>query len=191
MSVVGIDIAKRVVHLGGMDERGKIVRRKRCGRGAGLPGLAPLGPPTLGMAACGGAHEWARGGREPGHEVTRRAPPCVKPSSKSNKKARRDAEAIAAAVTRPRRRFVPGKDGAPQDSHALPRGRARLVTARPALVHERRGRGAADGMGLPPGRAQLRQALRSPLEAEHLSLTPLGPALCHTLFGAWGQCAAA
>jgi DDE superfamily endonuclease len=60
MSVVGIDIAKRVFHLVGMDERGKIVMRKRCSRSVVLPLLANLGPTTSGMEACGGAHYWAR-----------------------------------------------------------------------------------------------------------------------------------
>ena len=78
-SVVGIDIAKRVFPLVGMDERGKIVLRKRCSRGEVLPLLANLGPITMGMEACGGAHDWARCLREQGHEVTLMAPQFVKP----------------------------------------------------------------------------------------------------------------
>ena len=60
LSVIGIDIAKRVFHLAGLDERGKIVLRKRCSRGEVLPFMANLGPVTIGMEACGGAHYWAR-----------------------------------------------------------------------------------------------------------------------------------
>ena len=56
MSVVGIDIAKRVFHLVGMDDRGKIVMHKRCSRGEVLPLMANLGPVIIGMEACGGAH---------------------------------------------------------------------------------------------------------------------------------------
>jgi transposase len=110
MSGVGIDIAKRVFHLVGMDERGKMVLRTRCGRGEVLPLLANLGPATLGMEACGGAHDGARCLREQGHEVTLMAPQFVKPYVKSNKNAMRAAEAIAEAVTRPSMRCVPVKD---------------------------------------------------------------------------------
>ena len=107
ISVVGIDIAKRVFHLVGMDKRGKIVLRKRCSRSEVLPLLANLGPTTIGMEACGGAHYWARRLREQGHEVKLMAPQFVKPYVKSNKNDMRDAEAIAEAVTRPSMRFVP------------------------------------------------------------------------------------
>ena len=85
MSVVGIDIAKRVFHLVGLDERGKIVLRRRCSRGEVLPRMANLGPTTIGMGACGGAHYWARCLREQGHEVKLMAPQFVKPYVKSNK----------------------------------------------------------------------------------------------------------
>ena len=133
ISVVGIDIAKRVFHLVGMDKRGKIVMRKRCSRGEVLPLMATLGPTTMGMEACGGAHYWARCLREQGHEVKLMAPQFVKPYVKSNKNDMRDAEAIAEAVTRPSMRFVPIKDVAQQDIQALHRVGARLVSARTAL----------------------------------------------------------
>jgi transposase len=76
-NVVGSDIAKRVLHLVGLDERGKSVMRTRCSRGEVLPLLANLGPITIGKEACGGAHAWARHWREQGHEVTRMAPQSV------------------------------------------------------------------------------------------------------------------
>src|SRR5207249_4133739 len=69
MSVLGIDIAKRVFHAVGMDERGKIVLRKRLSRHDLMPFLAKLPPVRIGMEACGGAHYWARRFREHGHEV--------------------------------------------------------------------------------------------------------------------------
>ena len=74
MSVIGIDIAKRVFHLVGMDERGKIVMRTRCSRGEVLPLMANLAPVTVGMEACSGAHYWARRLREQGHAVKLMAP---------------------------------------------------------------------------------------------------------------------
>jgi transposase len=115
MSVVGIDIAKRVFHAIGMDNTGKIVFRNRLSRHDLLPFLAKLPPVRIGMEACGGAHDWARRFREHGHEVKRMAPQFVKPYVQSNKNDSRDAEAIAAAVTRPTMRFVPSKDVGQQD----------------------------------------------------------------------------
>jgi transposase len=187
ISVVGIDIAKRVFHLVGMDERGKIVMRKRCSRGEVLPLMANLGPVTIGMEACGGAHYWARHLREQGHEVKLMAPQFVKPYVKSNKNDMRDAEAIAEAVTRPSMRFVPVKDIAQQDIQALHRVRERLVTARTALVNEMRGLLAEYGIVLPQGVAKFRQALVSTLEAEQTKLTPLGQELFHKLFAELGK----
>jgi transposase len=101
--------------------------------------MANLGPATIGMEACGGAHYWARRLREQGHMVKLMAPQFVKPYVKSNKNDMREAEAIAEAVTRPSMRFVPIKEVAPQDIQALHRVRERLVTARTALVNEIRG----------------------------------------------------
>jgi hypothetical protein len=74
MSVLGIDIAKRVFHAVGMDNTGKIVFRKRLSRHDLMPFLAKLPPARIGMEACGGAHYWARRFREHGHEVKLMAP---------------------------------------------------------------------------------------------------------------------
>src|SRR2546422_8338846 len=136
MSVLGIDIAKRVFHAVGMDERGKIVLRKRLSRHDLMPFMAKLPPVLIGIEACGGAHYWARRFRAYGHEVQLMAPQFVKPYVKSNKNDSRDAEAIAEAVTRPTMRFVPTKDIAQQDIQALHRVRERLMGERTALVNE-------------------------------------------------------
>src|SRR2546430_4072806 len=101
LSVVGIDLAKSLFHLVGMDERGKIIVRKRLARGEVMPFMAKLPRVLVGMEACGGAHYWARQLREQGHEVKLMAPQYVKPYVKTNKNDLRDAEAIAEAVTRP------------------------------------------------------------------------------------------
>src|SRR6266571_6104816 len=105
MSVLGIDIAKRVSHVVGMHERGQIVLRKRLARHDLRPFLATLPPVLIGMEACGGAQYWARRCRAHGHEVKRMAPQFVKPSVQSNKNDMRDAAGIGEAVTRPTMRF--------------------------------------------------------------------------------------
>ena len=135
LSVLGIDLAKRVFHLVGMHERGQIVLRKRLPRHALMPCIAALPPGRIGMEACGGAHYWARQCRAHHHEVQLLAPQFVKPSVKSNKNATREAEGMSEAVTRPPRRFVPIKDVDQQDIPALHRVRERLMGARTALVH--------------------------------------------------------
>jgi len=136
MNVLGIDIAKRVLHVVGMDERGKSVLRKRLSRHALIPFIATLPPVLIGMEACGGAHYWARRFREHGHEVKLMAPQFVKPYVKSNTNDTRDAEGIGEAVTRPTRRFVPSKELDQQDIQALHRVRERLIGERTALVNE-------------------------------------------------------
>src|SRR6266542_7029148 len=151
MSVLGIDIAKRVLHVVGMDERGKIILRKRLSRHDLRPFLAKLPPVRIGIEACGGAHYWARRFREHGHEVKRMAPQFVKPYVKSNKNAMRDAEGMSEAVTRPTMRFVPTKELDQQDIQALHRVRERLIGARPALLHEVHGLLNEYGIVVPKG----------------------------------------
>jgi transposase len=79
LSVMGIDIAKQVFHLVGMDERGQVVMRKRLTRGELIPFMVQLPAVIVGMEACGGAHYWARSLREQGHDVKLMAPQYVKP----------------------------------------------------------------------------------------------------------------
>jgi transposase len=177
LSVVGIDLAKSVFHLVGMDERGTIILRKRLARGEVMPFMAKLPRVLVGMEACGGAHYWARQLREQGHEVKLMAPQYVKPYVKTNKNDLRDAEAIAEAVTRPSMRFVPIKNVAQQDLQALHRVRERLMGARTALVNEMRGLLAEYGIVLPAGINVFRNALAAKLEAEQAKLTPLSQEL--------------
>jgi len=182
LSVVGIDIAKRVFHVVGMDERGQIILRKRLMRGEVMAFMAKLPQATVGMEACGGAHYWARQLRQQGHEVKLMAPQYVKPYVKTNKNDLRDAEAIAEAVTRPNMRFVPVKDVAHQDLQALHRVRERLMGARTALVNEMRGLLAEYGIVLPKGVNAFRKAVVEKLDTEQDKLTPVSQELFHHLF---------
>ena len=156
---IGIDLAKKIFHLVGTDITAKMVWRKRLTRHALIPFMAQLPPVTIGMEACGGAHYWARQFRPQGHTVKLMAPQFVKPYVKSNKNDRRDAEAIAEAVTRPTMRFVPIKDVAQQDIQALHRVRERLIGARTALINEVHGLMLEYGIVLPQGVAKFRQAV--------------------------------
>jgi transposase len=185
LRVLGIDIAKQIFHVVGMDDTGTMVLRKRFPRGALMPFIAQLSPVVIGMEACGGAHYWARRFREHGHTVKLMAPQFVKPYVKSNTHDMADAEAIGEAVTRPTMRFVPIKEGAQQDLQALHRIRERLVKARTALIHEMRGLLGEYGIVLPKGIAQFRQALLSTLEQEQAKLTELSRNVFRQLHEEW------
>jgi transposase len=181
-SIVGIDLAKRIFHLVGMDNTGHVVFRKRLTREALVPFIAQLPPVVIGMEACGGAHYWARRFRIHGHTVKLIAPQFVKPYVKSNKNDPADAEAICEAVTRPTMRFVPIKEVDQQDLQALHRARERVVKARTALVNEIRGLGSEYGFVLPQGVAKFRQNFTATLEAARTQLTSLSIELFEQLY---------
>jgi transposase len=173
MSVLGIDIAKLVFHVVGMDDTGHVVLRKRLARSELLTFIANLPPLRIGMEACGSAHYWARCFREHGHDVRLIAPQFVKAYLKSPKNDTRDAEAICEAVTRPTMRFVPIKQPEQQDLQALHRVRERLIKARTALVNEMRGLLHEYGIVLPQGMSKFRTSVVSKLQEEQCKLTAL------------------
>jgi transposase len=181
LSVLGIDLAKQVFHLVGLDAHGTIVIRKRLYRAQLMAFIAQLSPTLIGMEACGGAHYWARRFREHGHEVQLMAPQFVTPYRKANKNDLRDAEAIAEAVTRPTMRFVPIKSVEQQDLQALHRVRERLMKARTALINETRGLLHEYGIIVPQGAATFRQHVLKKLATEDAKLTPLSRELFQRL----------
>jgi transposase len=182
IAVLGIDLAKLVFHVVGMDDSGHVVLRKRLARSALLTFIANVPPLRIGMEACGSAHYWARRFREYGHDVRLIAPQFVKPYVKSPKSDARDAEAICEAVTRPTMRFVPIKRVEQQDLQALHRVRERLMKARTALVNEIRGLLSEYGIVLPQGVAKLRALIVEKLEEEQRKLTPLSAELFRQLY---------
>jgi transposase len=95
--MIGLDLAKNVFQVHGVDAEGGVVLRQRLRRGQVERFFAGLAPAVVGMEACGGAHHWARLLRELGHEVRLMAPAYVKPYVKRNKTDGRDAEAICEA----------------------------------------------------------------------------------------------
>jgi transposase len=181
LSVLGIDIAKQVFHLVGMDAHGTIQLRKRLYRAQVMGFIAQLPPTCIGMEACGGAHYWARCFREHGHEVRLMAPQFVTPYRKANKNDLRDAEAIAEAMTRPTMRFVAVKSVDQQDLQALHRVRERLMKARTALINETRGLLLEYGIVVPQGAATFRKHVLETLVTAKAKLTPQSLALFQQL----------
>jgi transposase len=182
VTVLGIDIAKLVFHIVGMDGAGHVVLRKRLARSELPRFIATLPPLRIGMEACGSAHYWARRFREHGHDVRLMSPQFIKAYVKSPKNDARDAEAICEAVTRPTMRFVPIKRVEQQDLQALHRVRARLIKARTALVNEIRGLLSEYGMILPQGITKFRRLIAQTLEAGQAQLTPCSRELFRQLY---------
>ena len=151
ITTAGIDLAKNVFQVHGVDERGKAVVQKRLRRKQVLIFFAQLPPCLVGMEACGGAHYWARKLQAQGHTVKLMAPQFVKPYVKANKTDVADAEAICEAVTRPTMRFVPIKNAEQQAILSLHRARQGFVRARTAQANQLRGLLAEYGITLPQG----------------------------------------
>jgi transposase len=181
LSVLGIDMAKQVFHLVGLDTHGTIVVRKRLARAQVLAFIAQLPSTCIGMEACGGAHYWARRFREHGHEVKLMAPQFVTPYRKAHTNDLRDAEAIAEAMTRPPMRFVPIQSVEQQDLPALHRGRERLMQARTALINATRGLLHEYGIVVPQGAATFRKHGLEQCATEAAKLPPHSLALFQQL----------
>lgn len=109
VSTIGLDLAKQVFQIHGVDASGRIVIRKAIRRSQVLPLFAKLSPCLVGIEACGTSHHWARELLALGHDVRLMPPAYVKPYVKRSKTDAADAAAICEAVTRPTMRFVPVK----------------------------------------------------------------------------------
>jgi transposase len=151
VTTVGIDLAKNVFQLHGVNEWGKPIIKKQLKRNQVAEFFVNLPPSLIGMEACASAHHWARKLRGMGHTVKLMAPQFVKPYVKTNKNDAADAEAICEAVTRPNMRFVPIKNVEQQSVLALHSVRQGFVKARTALANQIRGLLAEFGLILPQG----------------------------------------
>lgn len=171
ITTIGLDLAKNVFQVHGVDEHGKAVLRKTLKRAQVLAFFANVPTCLLGMEACAGAHYWARELAKQGHTVKLIAPQFVKPYVKGNKNDANDAEAICEAVGRPHMRFVPVKSVEQQDLQALHRVRSGLVKERTAKVNQVRGLLSEYGIVMGQGVAQVRRRLPEILEDAENGLT--------------------
>jgi transposase len=165
---MGIDVAKHVFQLHGVDGRGHTVVRRRLARTQLCTFFAQLRPCLVGIEAWGSAHYWARELRALGHDVRLIAPQFVAPYRKNDKNDGNDAEAICEAVGRPPMRFVPVKDVGQQAVLTVHRARQLLVAERTALVNQTRGLLAEYGLIVSTGVGKLRHALPELLESPAL-----------------------
>jgi len=186
---VGVDLAKNVFQIHGVDRFEKAVWRKKLSRSDWLKTVLAAVPTSceIGMEACGSAHHWARLLQKHGYQVKLIAPQFVKPYVKSNKNDANDAEAICEAMSRPSMRFVAIKTVHQQDIQATHRIRAELSSQRIAKANQIRGLTSEYGLVAPREIAQLRIAIPHWLEDDENGLSPrfrrLLAGLWHDLLG--------
>jgi transposase len=156
IKTIGVDLAKNVFQVHGVDERGKVVVRRTLKRAQVLRYFSNVPPCRIGMEACASAHHWARKLSELGHEVKLMAPQFVKPYVKTNKHDAADAEAICEAVGRPNMRFVAIKTVDQQAVLGLHRAREGFVKARTAQGNQIRGLLGEFGIVIPQGLGHIR-----------------------------------
>lgn len=161
---VGIDLAKQVFQIHGVNKSEKVEQRKQLRRSQMLNYFGKLEPCLIGMEACSSAHYWSRELSKFGHDVRLMAPQFVKPYVKSGKNDANDAEAICEAVSRSNMRFVAIKTVEQQVIQAEHRIRSRLVKSRTALTNEIRGFLAEFGVIVAKSIGPLRRALPELLE---------------------------
>jgi len=183
---VGVDLAKNVFQLHGVDRKGKALWKRRLARGKWLAVLCDTVEPgtEIGMEACAGAHHWARQLMQRGYPVKVIPPQFVKPFVKSNKNDANDAAAICEAMSRPNMRFVMVKSVAQQDIQATHRIRSELMMQRTAKANQIRGLVAEYGLVAPLTMCALRAAIPCWLEDAENGLTGHFRSLLH---GVWAD----
>lgn len=156
---VGLDIAKSVFQVHGVDAEGRVVVQRRLTRAKLIPFFEKLPPCRVGIEACATAHHWGRRLTELGHEVKLMPPSYVKPYLKRQKNDAADAEAICEAVTRPTMRFVEVKSPEQQSVLVLHRTRMTLMRHRIELSNTIRAHMAEFGLVAPVGRLGLQSLI--------------------------------
>src|SRR5882757_954288 len=164
VTTVGIDLAKNVFSLHGVDSHGQVLMRRTISRSKLPSVVAQLPPCVIGMETCSGAHEWARQFKDLGHDPRLMSARFVRPYRKSGKNDGNDAEAICEAVSRPSMRFVPIKSVEQQAILTLHRVRQGFIEERTATINRIRGLIAEFGVALPQRASEVRRGATASLE---------------------------
>lgn len=159
ISILGIDIAKNVFELCGLNAKHKIVLKKRVSRSHLISYMSTLPVCEVVMEACGSANYWARVFERLGHQVKLIAPQYVKPFVKGNKNDHKDAEGIVIAFLAPGMRFVSVKSEEQQNLQSLLRIREGYIESRVKVTNQLRGLLAEYGIIVPEGLSKLRKLL--------------------------------
>jgi len=172
VSTIGLDIAKAVFQVHGIDGTGAVVIRKRISRSKMLEFFTDLAPCLVGIEACPSAHHWGRELALLGHTVKLMPPSYVKAYLKRSKNDANDAAAICEAVTRPSMRFVPIKTKEQQTALMLHRTRQLLVRQRTMLSNALRGHLAELGVVSAKGRNGTAELLKIIADVEDHRIPP-------------------
>ena len=173
ITTIGVDLAKNVFQVHGIDEAGTVIVSKTLRRRQMIPFFSKLKPCLVGIEACGTSHHWARELSGLGHRVKLMPPAYVKPYVKRNKTDAADAEAICEAATRPTMRFVPVKTADQQAALSLHRARSGLVRSRTGVANQIRGLLEEFGVVLAVGIKHVRDEVPGLIEDGEIDLPPL------------------
>jgi transposase len=160
IKTIGLDIAKSVFQVHGVDAAGQVVVRRKLKRRYILAFFEKLPPCLVGIEACASSHHWSRELQALGHMVRLMPPAYVKPYVKRQKNDMADAEAICEAVTRANMRFVPIKTPEQQSGLVLHRTRHLLIRQQTAVINAIRAHLAEFGIVAPVGRKGVEGLLR-------------------------------
>ena len=159
ITTIGLDIAKSVFQVHGIDAEGNVVIRRQLKRRYVLAFFQKLPPCLVGIEACASSHHWSRELQALGHTVRLMPPAYVKPYVKRQKNDATDAEAICEAVTRPNMRFVATKTPEQQSCLMLHRTRHLFIRQQTAVINAIRAHLAEFGIVAPVGRNGVEELL--------------------------------
>jgi len=179
ITTIGLDLAKNVFHVVGLNQAGKMQVRKKLKRAQVWAYFAKLPACIVAMEACASAHYWARELTKAGHAIKLLPPRYVKAYVQGNKNDYNDALAIAEVACRPNVRLVSPKTVAQQDIQALHRLREGVMSHRTRVINQLRGLLAEYGIVIPKGVSQLRSAMPAIVEDAENNLTVLFRGLLH------------
>src|SRR5256884_2570139 len=191
ITTIGLDLAKHVFQVHGIDAEGTTVLRKRLRRNQVLGFFSRIPRCVVGLEACATAHYWARELGALGHEMRLMPAQYVKAYVKRNKNDAADAEAICEAVQRPTMRFVPIKTAEQQAAQLLHRGREQLVRQRTMLVNALRAHLAEFGMVAAQGLRNVAQLIAIVRDAGDLRLPDVARQVLQVLAAPLGHIEAA
>src|ERR1700759_2824438 len=183
IATIGLDIAKSVFQVHGVDAAGEVIIRRQLKRRSVLAFFQKLAPCLVGIEACASSHHWSRELQALGHTVRLMPPAYVKPYVKRQKNDATDAEAICEAVTRPNMRFVPTKTVEQQSCLMLHRTRHLFILQQTAVINSIRAYLAEFGIVAPVGRGGVEALLEVVANANDTRLPEIARA-CVAALGA-------
>src|ERR1700683_3031171 len=160
ITTLGLDIAKSVFQVHGVDAAGNIIIRRQLKRRQVIGFFQKMPPCLIGIEACASSHHWSRELQALGHDVRLMPPAYVKPYVKRQKNDMADAEAICEAVTRANMRFVPTKTPEQQSGLMLHRTRHLFIRQQTSVINAIRAHLAEFGVVAPVGRKGIEELLR-------------------------------